>query len=111
MARAEVKVSVFSAPIEPAQGAKVSVSQIRDVHIVADGRPVGRRVVIAVNRRNFVRLQQRPKQGRDQVGFRLMPFANLTTRVSPGGVEVPQGHPAEALSFPEPAQELLYDAL
>ena len=76
------------------QREQVRVGQVGDVDVVADAGPVGRRVVVAEDRRRPAGLDGL-EDGRDQVRLGVVVLAGPLGR--PGDVEVAQAHAAQAV--------------
>ena len=69
----------------------MGVSQIGDVHVVAQRRSIGGRVVRPEHLDDRFVLLRRCQDDRDQVRFEAaVVLAEVTGRIGPGGVEVPQ---------------------
>ena len=87
---------------------QVRVGEVRDVDVVADARPVGRRVVVAEDRQRRAALGGR-EDVRDEVRLGVVVLAERLR--GPGDVEVAQRHAAQPVRPAVPLQRRLERAL
>lgn len=72
------------------QRAHMRRGKVADMDIVAHRRTVGRRIVAAQNVQRRAAIDGGIDSARDQVGFRVMIFADLAPRIRAGSVEIAQ---------------------
>ena len=75
----------------------MGVRDVAHVNVVAHAAAVWRAVVVSVNA-NRPAAACGGKHQRNQVGFRIVRFADVALRIRPGGVEIAQCHPPQAAS-------------
>src|SRR5690348_13752007 len=104
MAGAEVHRAVLSARAEIAERAYMRVAQIGDVDVIADGSPVGGRIIGAVDLDRLAGAERRTQYPRDQVGFRVVILPDLALGIGASGIEIAQGRKTEPVSAGIPIQ-------
>src|SRR5436309_6079875 len=72
MAGAEVHRAALPTGIEIAECAYMRVAQIADMDVIADGSPVGGRIIGAIDVDRLAGAERRAQYPRDQVGFRVV---------------------------------------
>jgi len=82
----------------------VGVCEVCDVDVVTDAGAVGRRIVGAENLDAVPLAQGRLQDQGDEVCFRCVVFTNGAASIGPGGIEVAQGHVAQAIGPAELGQ-------
>jgi hypothetical protein len=108
--RADVGGEALAATPEVPEREQVRAREVDDVHVVAHGRAVGRRVVGAEELQRRAARRRRDRE-RDEVALGRVVLAELAVRVGARGVEVAQRGPAQAVGVAVPVQHALDEEL
>ena len=75
----------------------MSDCQILNMNIVPDACSVRSRVVVSVNFQTRILSKHGADYAGQQMRFRLMPFANLSVRITASGIKIAQGNPVDSM--------------
>ena len=107
MALAVAKVVDDAAPVQLAQRAQVSLTQVGHVDVIPDAGPVRGVIIGAEYRQRRAPLQRSVYHQRDQMGFGVMVLSQHACRVGAGGVEIAQASTPQAMQLVRPEQRTL----
>ena len=86
----------------------MGLGQIRNMDIIPDAGAV-RRIIVCSENGDVVPLPQRNLEDqRNQMGFRIMRFSDLSVWMGSAGIEIPQRNVAEIVSLAGPVEHFLH---
>ena len=82
----------------------MGIGQITDMDVIANAGAIRRVVVVAEDLQVGSMATHHVEHQRDQVGFRVVLFAEISVRISAGGVEVAEDHARQPIGGSEISQ-------
>ena len=106
-ASAEVERRALAPGAEMFQRAQMRLGEVLDMNVVADRRPIRRRVIGSINFDLRPLPERRRQNERDEVRLRLVPFADFALGIGAGSIEIAQRHPPQPVGLTIPVERTL----
>jgi hypothetical protein len=94
-AGAKIECHALPPGAEMFQRAQMGIGEVLDVNVVANRRPIRRRVIGSVDFDLRPLSERRPQNERDEMRLRFVPFTDLALGIGAGSIEITQRHPPQ----------------